>query len=169
MRMPALILIVMAAAPPMAPVSPQERGTPPLEELPPPAGLQPAKAQGEGPAKTIKELQQERIDTLKQVVDTLTARSRLPGTGRGNVSTDEVLEAQLLLFKAKLDAAEKESDRIALYKNRVEMLKRAEELAIRQRESARSAAVAVLKIKARRLEAQIDLEGAKAKEAKKAK
>ncbi|HEY7328655.1 MAG TPA: hypothetical protein VH592_13505 [Gemmataceae bacterium] len=160
--MTALILIVLAATLPMAPASPQDRANPPrkeqIEELPP------VKAQVEVPAKTIKELQKERIATLKQMAEALTTLFQ-----RGQVSFDDYLEAQLLVLKAELDAAEKEADRITVYKNTVDLLKQYEEIAKDRFQSARGPAHSVLKVRARRLEAEIDLERAKAKAAKKAK
>jgi hypothetical protein len=173
MRMPALILIVMAAALPMTPASPQEKGNPPFEELPPPEGLrpvkkqiaEPAKKQIEEPAKTVKELQKERIATLKQMADITTQMFQ-----RGNVrSFEEVLEARLLVLEAELDAAEKESDRITLYKNIVDVLKEYETIADKMVKIAKGTQASVLKVKARRLEAEINLERAKAKAAKEAK
>jgi outer membrane protein TolC len=164
MRMLALILIVMAATLPMAPASPQDRAKPPLEELPPPPGLPPVKAQREEPAKTVKELQKERIATLEEaadVIDDLYRNQRAPH--------EEVSEARLLLLEAKLDAAEKESERVTLLKKIVDVLKEDEQWADARFKASRTTTYPVLKIKARRLRAEIDLERAKAKEAKKAK
>jgi len=152
MRMPALILIVMAATLPMAPASSQDKGNPPRKD------------QTDESAKKVKELQKERIATLKQLVDQLTTQYR-----NNRVSFEEVLEATLLVLKAELDAAEKEADRITVYKNTVDVLKQYEETAKARFESARGSAHSVLKVRARRLGAEIDLERAKAKKAKEAK
>ena len=152
MRMPALILAVMAATLLMAPASPQDR-----------VNLS-RKERTEESAKKVKELQKERIATLKQVVD---EDSRLEA--RGFVPFDEVIEARLLLLNAELDAAEKVSDRVTLYKNIVDELKKFETFAERRVKLAQVATVSVLKAKARRLEAEIHLERAKAKEAQEAK
>ncbi len=164
MRMSALILTVLAVTLPMAPASSQDRVKPPVEELPPPEGLPQVKAQIEEPAKTVKELQKERIATLKQAADAIAALYKIR-----RAPYEEVLEARLLLHKAELDAAEKESDRITLYKNIVDELKEFEMFADKQFKAARWTVASFLKVKARRLEAQIDLERVKAKEAKKAK
>jgi hypothetical protein len=173
MRMLALILIVMAATLPMTPASPQDRVNPlrkeQIEELPPPPGLPPLKKQKEEPPKeeppkTIKELQKERIATLKKAVEFITdlyENKRAP--------YEEVTEARLLLLKAQLDAAEKGSDRITLYKKIVDVMKEEEEVAESRFNGARTSPYPVLKAKARRLEAEIDLQRAKAKEAKEAK
>jgi outer membrane protein TolC len=152
MRMPALILTVMAATLLMSPASPQAK-----------VNLS-RKDQTEESAKRVKELQKERIATLKQIVDQTTK-----GYERGSVSFEEVLEARLLVLNAELDAAEKESDRITLYKNTVDVLKEYENLAEARVKAGRGTQASALKVKARRLEAEINLERAKAKEAKKAK
>ena len=152
MRMPALILAVMAATLLMAPASPQDR-----------VNLS-RKERTEESAKKVKELQKERIATLKQVVD---EDSRLEA--RGFVPFDEAIEARLLLLNAELDAAEKVSARVTLYKNIVDELKKFETFAERRVKLAQVATVSVLKAKARRLEAEIHLERAKAKEAQEAK
>src|SRR5579875_2035526 len=112
MRMLALILTVMAATLPMAPASPQERANPPR------------KNQAEESAKKVKELQKERIATLKQMAEAIATQFQ-----NGHVSLEEVIEARLLLHKAELDAIEKESDRIALYQRIVDELKKFEEVA----------------------------------------
>jgi hypothetical protein len=152
MRMPSLILTVLAAALLMAPAIPQDRVKPsPKERV-------------EESAKKVKELQKERIATLKQMVD---ADIRLEG--RGIIPFDEVVEARLLLLNAELDAAEKESDRVTLYKNIVDELKKYETYAERRVKLAQVATVSVLKARARRLEAEINWERAKATEAQEAK
>jgi outer membrane protein TolC len=150
--MPALILTVMAAALLMSPASPQAK-----------VNLS-RKDQTEESAKKIKELQKERIATLKEMADAIT---RLFQSGHG--SFDAVLEARLLLLKAELDAAEKEADRITLYKNFVDESRKIENLAEAKVKAGRGTQASVLKVKAMRLEAEINLERAKAKEAKEAK
>jgi outer membrane protein TolC len=152
MKMPALILIVMVAALPMAPANPQDKANPPRKD------------QADESAKKIKELQKQRIATLKEMADGITNLFQ-----RGQGSFEEVLEARMLVHKAELDAAEKESDRIALYKNMVDLLKQTEEIAATKFKAARGSANSVLKVRAMRLEAEINLERAKAKEAKAAK
>jgi len=152
MRMPALILTVMAATLLMAPASLR-------------AGVNLSrKDQAEESAKKVKELQKERIATLTEMVDATTRMFQ-----NGKVSLEEVCKARLLLLTAELDAAEKESDRITLYKNIVDELKKYEDFDAKMVEQARGSQVSVLKVRARRLEAEINLERAKAKEAKEAK
>ncbi len=149
MRMLVLTLIAMVVTLPMAPASAQDRVNPPRKD------------QAQESAKRVKELQKERIATLKEMAEGVADLFQ-----HGNVSFEEVLEARLLLLKAQLDAAEKESDRIALYKNIVDELKKFETFADTKVKAARMSMPTLLKIKARRLEAEIDLERAKAKEAK---
>jgi outer membrane protein TolC len=151
MRIPTLLLIAVVVTPLMAPAGPQEKADPP------------PKKKAEDPAKKIKELQKERIDTLKELVDSTT---ELFKTARGAVKYEDVLEAHLLLLKAQLEAEEKESDRIALYRKTVDVLKNYEKFAQRQVAAGRTTQPAVLKIKARRLEVEIQLEKEKAKERK---
>ena len=78
-------------------------------------------------------------------------------------------EARLLLLNAELDAAEKESSRITLYKSIVVVLKEGEKFAEDAERTAGGTQVRILKVKARRLEAEINLERAKAKKAQEAK
>jgi outer membrane protein TolC len=87
----------------------------------------------------------------------------------GDVSFDEVLEAKLLVLKAELEIAEKQSDRIALYQNIVDELQQYEQWAAAQVQSGRGTPASLLKIKARRLEAEIRLEQAKVKETQESK
>jgi hypothetical protein len=152
MRMLALILAVMVATLPVAPASSQDKANPPPKD------------QAEESANKIKELQKERIVTLKQLADQTTKRFQ-----SGAVSFEEVWEARLLVLKAELDAAERQSDRVPVYKKIVDMMKEYEVVAIRHVQNAQAPGSSVLKVKARRLEAEIDLERAKAKEAKQAK
>jgi outer membrane protein TolC len=149
MRIRTLILTIIAATLLMAPASPQDRVNLPRKE------------RIEESDKKVKELQKERIATLQEMVIQTT---RLFQRGQG--SFEEVLEANLLVFKAELDAAEKESDRITIYKNIVDFLKKLETAADQRWKAARGSQASLLKVKARRLKAEIDLERAKAKEAK---
>jgi hypothetical protein len=121
----------------------------------------PVKEQIEASAKKVKELQKERIATLMELVDQTAALFRI-----AKASYPEVLEAQMLLLKAELETAEKESERIALYQKTVDALKVSEAVAIAQVEAGRGNHAAVLRIKARRLEVEILLEQAKMKLAK---
>ena len=73
----------------------------------------------------------------------------------------EASEARLLLLQAELDATEKPTDRIALYKGAIDSLKKYEEWAKGMVRSGQATETAVLKIQARRLEVEIRLERAK--------
>lgn len=152
MKRSALILVATAVFLPVAPASPQ-------------GGVNsPVKAPAEASAQKIKDLQKERITTLRELVDQAFA-----GFRSAQVSYEEVLEAQLHLLNAELDAAEKESERIALYQKSVDVMKKSEEVANARAQTGRGSHTAVLKIKARRLEFEIRLEQAKVKEAKEGK
>ena len=152
MRMPALILAVMATTLLMVPASAQERDNLPRKE------------QIDESSRKVTELQKERIATLKEAVDQLTVLFR-----NGKVEFDEVIDTQLQSLEAELEVAEKDSDRITLYKNMVGVLKQYEALADERVKSGRGTQAAALKIKVRRLEAEIRLEQAKAKEARESK
>jgi RNA polymerase sigma-70 factor (ECF subfamily) len=115
-------------------------------------------------AKKVKELRKERITTLKDLVEGLTVLYR-----NARIEYGELLDARMLLLQAELDAAEKGADRIALYEKAVDSLKQYEELANAKVRAGRAPGTTVLGIKARRLEVEIQLEQAKAKEAKERK
>lgn len=108
--------------------------------------------------KKVKELQKERIATLKAIAD---LNTRLFQSGRA--SFEAALEARVLVFEAELESAEKESDRSKLYENLVDVLKQYEEVAKQRAKTAQGTEAAVLKVKARRLDAEIHLEQAKVK------
>lgn len=114
--------------------------------------------QREESAKRIKELQKEQIATLKKMVNQATVQFQ-----SGRISYEPVMEARLLLLKAELDAAEKEADRITVLKNFVEAMKQGETLAKAIFESGQGTELAVLSFRARRLDAEIQLERAKTK------
>jgi hypothetical protein len=120
-----------------------------------------SKEQAEDSAKKIKELQKERIAICQQVTELLTKLYQ-----KGRVEIDEVIEAHQQLTEAELDAAVKLSDRVAIYKKVIEQLKLNEELAVANYHAARGTMASVLKIRARRLKAEILVEQAKAQETK---
>ena len=128
-----------------------------------PAGAQ-EKPSIEESTKKIKELQKERIETLEKVVGRAIAQFQ-----RATSSYQDVLEAQTQLLQARLDTAEKESERIELYTKAIELLKQTEKVAQAQIAAGRETEMAALKIKARRLDVEIKLEQAKIKEAKEKK
>ena len=116
------------------------------------------------PAKTVKELQKERIATLEKVVAIST---KLAQTGR--VEIGEALEARMGLLKAEVELAEKESDRITIYQNALAELTALLKLAQTQFEAGRATELAIHKVKARFLEVKILLEKARIREAKEGK
>jgi hypothetical protein len=124
------------------------------------AGKAPPKAPTDESAK-IKELRKQRIDTLTKLVEQLEALYR-----NGRVGYEQPLEGQQLLLEAQLNAAEKESERIELYKQAVAVLTTYEKLAATRHEAGRGTEAAILRIRASRLEIEIRLEQARAKEAK---
>jgi outer membrane protein TolC len=152
MRIPSLILAAVAATLLTGPASSQEKAD------------QPGKDKAEGSTKKVKELQKERIATLKMVVE---ISEKLAKSAR--IEIGDLLEAKMSLLKAELDAAEKESDRIALYKTAIDSLKEYEALAKAQFEAGRATELYVHRAKATRLEVEIALEKAKDKEAKRGK
>jgi outer membrane protein TolC len=114
----------------------------------------------EASAQKIKDLRQERIAALKEAADQVTRLFH-----QGNAPFDEVLEAQLLVLDAELDAAEKNSDRLAVYRSKVETFKQYEQTIDARVQLERAPTATVLRIKARRLAAEIELEQAKLAEA----
>lgn len=70
------------------------------------------------------------------------------------------------LLRAELDAADKATDRVALYKDFVAAMKKYGDIAEAQYKAGTGTHAADLKFKARRLEAEIQLERAKSKAAK---
>jgi hypothetical protein len=119
------------------------------------------KEQIEDSAKKIKELQKERIAALEAVV---AGTTKLYSQAR--IEYGELLEPILMLNKARVEAAEKEADHIEIYKKTIESLKEFEQWAKNKHDAGRATEMPLLSIKARRLELEIALEKAKAKEAK---
>jgi DNA uptake protein ComE-like DNA-binding protein len=149
MRFPALVLAVVAVTPLLAPAGPRDKDNPPPKDA------------AEASAKKIKELQKERIATLKTV-----AEISLKLAQAARLETWEALEAQMALLKAEVDAAETDSEKVALYTKALDSLKTLEALGKAQFQAGRATELAVHKVKARRLEVEIDLERAKARQAK---
>jgi outer membrane protein TolC len=146
MKLPVLILVAVVAILSVAPAA---------------AGEPSAQERIEASVQKIKEFQKERLAILKPAADQALADFQL---GRGRY--EEVLKAQQLLLTAELDFAEKESERIALYAKAVEVLKKCEKVAEANFAVGRDNMAPVLRIKARRLEVEIQLERAKIREAK---
>lgn len=103
----------------------------------------------------VRELHQERIATLKMVVEMETRLSEI-----GKATPEAVLEAKVQVYEAEAAAAETPSDRIAALQRLVEVLQDCEAAAQARKAAARDTEAAVLKAKATRLEAEIRLEEA---------
>lgn len=100
----------------------------------------------------VLELRKERITTLNEV---FAASLTLAKKGRGEFG--DALDARATLFRAELEIAEKEADRVALYKTALESLKELEQLAAARTAAAQGTELDVLKAKAKRLEIEIAL------------
>jgi hypothetical protein len=106
--------------------------------------------------KKVKELQKERIAVLESAAE---SSMRLVEIGRLEVS--EAMEDRLALLQAQLDAAESRDERISLYQKTVDALKDCEEVAKAKKMAALGTEVSVLRIRARRLGVEIQLERAR--------
>lgn len=118
-------------------------------------------AQPKGTAAKVDELRKERIAILRGVAD---GSLRLAQSARCEVR--EALEDQIALHAAELDAAEKESERGALRKQVLDSLTTLEELAQARFAAARGTKLDVLRVRARRLEIELQSEQAKETAAK---
>ena len=112
----------------------------------------------EASAKKVKELQRERIAILRSAADVSVTLAR-----NARIQASEAIEDSIALLEAELEAAETESERISLYGKTVESLRGLEELARAQKEAARGTELDLLRIRARRLEVEMQLERAKIK------
>src|SRR5262245_41173410 len=121
----------------------------------------PSREAVESSAKKVKDLQKERIETLKAASE---VSAKLATAGRLEIRAAS--NARIALLKAELDAAEKESDRAALYKEALDSLSQFEAQAKAAKEAGRATDLDRLAIKACRLEVEIWQEQAKIKAAK---
>jgi hypothetical protein len=119
------------------------------------------KDKADASARKIKELQKERIAALKEV-----AEQSLKLAQASRLDTREAVDARMALLKAELEVAEKESDRVALYKGALDSLKACEEMAKSRYESGRATSLDLHKARAAYLEVEIELERLKARDAK---
>lgn len=143
MRIVALLLTVATGTLLMAPASAEDT---------------PGEQENRKSADKVNELQRERVATLKTLAEVETSLLKI-----GRTSPETVLEARALVCEAELDVAEKASDRITALKSLVEVLKELEGTAKARQAAAEASAAPMLKVKARRLEAEIRLERAQAK------
>ena len=118
----------------------------------------PSKDEIEASARTVQELQKERIAVLNEAVAVSTALFQ-----RAQLDILALMEDRMALLEAELDAAETVSERISLYTKAVDSLKEYEELAKAGKMAARGTDRDIFRIKARRLEVEIRLERARIK------
>lgn len=111
--------------------------------------------------KKVKEIQKERIATLKKAAEVSLALAQ-----RDRLEVWEAVEDRVALLKAELEVAETEADLVTLYKKTLDDLKVYEAVAKARLEAARGSELALHKVKAKRLETEIALEQAKMKQAK---
>ena len=117
----------------------------------------------QAPADKIKELQKERIATLRECAD---MAAELYSKGR--LEFIDAIEARLLLLKAEVEVAEKEAERITLLEGTIDDLNKLVEFAWKQKEHF-GLKRQLLQIKTARLEVEVELERAKANQAQAAK
>lgn len=117
------------------------------------AGFMTAAPERPSDSARVKELQKERIAALRETAD---VSMKLAQSAR--VELSEALEDRINLLKAEVDAAENGADRIALYKKAIDSLKEYEAMAKTRFEAGRGTQVAMLRVKARRIEVEIALE-----------
>ncbi len=146
MKATALIVMLMATALVVSAANSQDTGG--------------AKNEAES-TKKIKELQKERLNVLSAMAESAGVLVR-----DGRVLLEVAYEARQQLLQAQIEYADDDAQRIQFYESYVEALKQYEELAIARKESARGSEFAVLKARAGRLGAEIELERLKAKAAK---
>lgn len=146
-----VVLRAQSGDPPAAPKEPLEKRVGAEDKVNPPP-----KERTQDPSKKIKELQKERIATLKQA-----AEVSLRLAQRDRLDVQEAVEDRMTLLKAELEVTEKEPDRITLYTKVLEELKAYEEMAKARHQAARGTELPVHKIKAERLEVEIEIEKAK--------
>jgi RNA polymerase sigma factor (sigma-70 family) len=117
---------------------------------------------GDQPPKEdkVKTLLNERLAISKSILEVT-----LHGHKAGNVSTEQVLQAQLRVFKAELDLCETDKQRIDLHEKIVAALKSIEEDVLKLNRVAAASEGAVLEARLNTLEAQIALERLRAKAA----
>jgi hypothetical protein len=146
MKATALIVMLMATALLVSAANSQDSGG--------------AKNEAES-TKKIKDLQKERLDVLSAMAE---SAGRLAQQAR--VSHEVAYESRQQLLQAQIEYAEDDAQRIQFYESYIEVFKQSEELAITRKEGARGTEIPILKARAGRLGAEIELERLKAKAAK---
>lgn len=117
------------------------------------AGADSRQGKREESARKIKELQNERLATLRGLAADTSALYR-----NARVEADRAHDAQRQLIRAEVELAENDADRIKLYETFVNVMKDYEEIATVRLQGARGTRAAILEAKAMRLEGEIALE-----------
>jgi multidrug efflux pump subunit AcrA (membrane-fusion protein) len=117
-------------------------------------------AKPEGKARKIKEMQQERLATARELAKVQTARFR---SNQGQI--EEVLEATRVLADAELDLCVSDKERVAVLEKILAVAEDTERMAANFAKVGQGRDSTALVAKAERLRIEIDLERVKAKKA----
>ena len=145
MRIPKLVVVVALSTYLIVAASTPERGSPAAA----------ADVVSHKFSAKVRELHQERIATLKMVVEIETRLSEI-----GKASPEAILDAKVQVYEAEAAAAETPLDRITALQRLVDVLRECEAAAQARKSAARDTEASVLKAKANRLEAEIRWEQA---------
>lgn len=105
------------------------------------------------PESRVKKLQKERVGELRAASEVSVALAK-----NGRLELSEALDDRVALLKAELEVAGTPSERVDRCRKAVDSLKEYEAIARSQKEAGRGTGLAVHRIKARRLEVEIQLE-----------
>lgn len=107
----------------------------------------------EDSARKLRELHRERVETLQQLIQDLESQK-----SNRQVSRDEIMQTNLQLLRAQLDAAQSNNERMTLHQNIVDLMSEWEDMAEQVVKKAHVERSLYLKAKADRLKAEIDME-----------
>lgn len=107
----------------------------------------------EDSARRLRELHRERVETLQQWIQDLESQK-----SNRQVSRDEMMQTNLQLLRAQLDAAQTTDERMTLHQNIVDLMSEWEDMADQVVKKAHAEKSFYLKAKAERLKAEIDME-----------
>jgi RNA polymerase sigma factor (sigma-70 family) len=146
---------VKAPAAPTAPIPPQDRHEPVRADDPK------VKPLAEPPAKDskVRALLEEKLALTRELAEAVQQLYKSSAASR-----EQLLQANLRVFKAELDLCETDNERIAVYEKMVAAYKEMEEQALQLQKSGQAQRPVVIEARLNRLEAQIALERLKAKE-----
>jgi outer membrane protein TolC len=114
----------------------------------------------EGKQDRVKELQQERLATCREIVKQVETRYK---NGQGNY--DELHEASRMVLAAELELCTSDKERVAVLEKFLPEAKKYEAMAEALFKAGQGTQTSMLKARAERLRVEIDLERAKAKSA----